>query len=140
MPEAVWKAKMETDVVKENHGAVMEFIEEFLTAESCPGKERMRLLIAADEVFGNIINYSGASRVVVECGRYCGRFLLRFLDDGVSFNPLDREEPDVDLSAEEREIGGLGIYLVKKNMTDVSYEYSDGKNCLTLEKEVEKYE
>ena len=57
-----------------------------------------------------------------------------FEDSGVPYDPLAKEDPDVTLSANERQIGGLGIFMVKKTMDSVSYEYSEGKNILTLEK------
>ena len=61
---------------------------------------------------------------------------LTFIDNGAPYDPLARRDPDVSLSAEDREIGGLGIFLTKKTMDDVRYEYKDGKNILTLEKHI----
>ena len=61
---------------------------------------------------------------------------LTFIDQGVPYDPLKRKEPDVTLPAEERDIGGLGIFLTKKTMDDVSYEYKDGQNILTLKKKI----
>ena len=59
---------------------------------------------------------------------------LTFIDEGVPYNPLEKEDPDTTLSAEDRKIGGLGIYMVKKNMDEMEYEYSDGKNILSMKK------
>ena len=59
---------------------------------------------------------------------------ITFVDHGVPYDPLAREDPDVTLSADEREIGGLGIFMTKQIMDDVAYEYKDGKNILTLKK------
>ena len=59
-----------------------------------------------------------------------------FEDSGIQYNPLANEEPDITLSAEERQIGGLGIFITRKTMDDVSYEYKDGKNNLTLRKKI----
>jgi len=57
---------------------------------------------------------------------------ITFVDSGIPFNPLAQEDPDVHLSAEERAIGGLGIYMAKKTMDDVQYAYRDGHNVLML--------
>ena len=62
--------------------------------------------------------------------------ILTFIDQGVPYNPLETSDPDISLSAEDREIGGLGIYIVKKSMDDISYEYKDGKNILKIKKKV----
>ena len=64
------------------------------------------------------------------------RAVITFTDGGIPFNPLQKEDPDVTLSAEERKIGGLGIYMTKKSMDNVRYEYRDGKNILTLVKNI----
>ena len=60
--------------------------------------------------------------------------IITFIDSGMPYDPLARPDPDVTLPAEEREIGGLGIYMVKKSMDNISYEYKDGKNILTIKK------
>ena len=57
-------------------------------------------------------------------------------DTGIKYDPLANEEPDITLSAEEREIGGLGVFITKKTMDEVLYEYKDGKNILTLRKKI----
>lgn len=62
--------------------------------------------------------------------------VITFIDQGVPYDPLAKEDPDVTLSAEERDIGGLGIYIVKKNMNEITYEYKDGKNILKIRKEI----
>ena len=61
---------------------------------------------------------------------------MTFEDEGVYYNPLEKEDPDVSLSVEEREIGGLGIFMVKKSMDKMEYEYTDGKNVLTITKKI----
>ena len=65
-----------------------------------------------------------------------GEVALKFEDEGVPYNPLEKDDPDVTLSVEDREIGGLGIFMVKKSMDDMYYEYKDGKNILTLMKKL----
>ena len=56
------------------------------------------------------------------------------MDNGAEYDPLEKEDPDVTLSAEDRQIGGLGIFMVKKIMDEVDYRYENGKNVLTLRK------
>ena len=70
----------------------------------------------------------------VECSENPAAAVISFLDSGVPFDPLAKEDPDVSLSAEEREIGGLGIFMAKKTMDDLHYEYRDGQNILTISK------
>lgn len=123
---------------RESHGKVTEFVERILEEEGCPEAERMKLLIVLDELFGNIANYSGASQAAVECGRQNENFLLRLKDDGAAFNPLQQGEPDITGGADERAIGGLGIFLVKKNVTDIQYERQEPYNILTVVKGVGK--
>jgi len=62
--------------------------------------------------------------------------VITFIDQGVPYDPLAKADPDVTLSVEEREIGGLGIYIVKKNMNEITYEYKDGRNILKIRKEL----
>ncbi len=88
--------------------------------------------IAVDEIFSNIAQYSGASSVTLGCALSDGKATLRFSDNGRPYDPTGKPDPDTTLSAEERDIGGLGIFMVKKIMDEVSYEYTDGLNILTL--------
>lgn len=90
------------------------------------------ILIAADEVYSNICKYGQAKRVECICEKKGNVVILRFEDDGKAYNPLDKKDPDVKAGLEERNIGGLGIYLVKQQMDEVKYKYRNGKNCLTL--------
>ena len=113
-----------------------DFVEETLSLSGVPMKVIMRFQIAVDEVFSNIAQYSNAKYSSLECGVDDGCITLVFTDDGVEYDPTAREEPDVTLSAEDRDIGGLGIYMVKKSMDSVEYEYLDGKNILTLKKKL----
>lgn len=123
----------------ENIPAVTAFVDERLKALDCPLKAQMQIDIAIDELFGNIAHYAyqpgvGAATVRVEVAQDPLAVLVTFIDHGVPYDPLAKEDPDTSLSAEERQIGGLGIYMVKKSMDDISYEYKDGQNILTLKK------
>ena len=113
---------------------VCEFLERVLEEGDVPMKVVAQVNIAADEIFSNIARYSGAASVQVDCAAAAGRVTIRFTDDGEPYDPTAQPEPDTTLPAEEREIGGLGILLVKKSMDQMSYAYADGKNILTIEK------
>ena len=105
-------------------------------------KSDMQINIAIDEILSNIINYgypdgSGPVTVTVIEKDDPHRVCIRFEDEGIPYNPLVRNDPDVTLSAEERSIGGLGIFVVKKTMDDVRYVYENGSNILTIEKNLD---
>lgn len=127
--------KLTVPATKEQHGVLTEFIECYLTEKKCPDRALMEMLIAVDEIFSNIVNYGGASHIIVECWESEQIFYLRFWDNGTAFDPLSRNSPDVTLNVQNRNIGGLGIYMVKKFMTDMKYEYKGGYNILTIGKD-----
>lgn len=117
---------------------VLAFIDGVLEESGCPLKTQMKIDIAVEELFVNIANYSykdqeGEAVIGIEASSEGAEISLK--DWGEPFDPLSREDPDVSLSVEEREIGGLGIYMVKKSMDDVRYEYRDGQNILTIRKD-----
>ena len=91
-----------------------------------------KINIVFDEIYANIVNYSKATLVSVFYSIENGKLRISFTDNGIPYNPLEAAEPDTTLSAEEREIGGLGIFMVKKMTESMEYEYTDGKNILTL--------
>lgn len=127
----------------ENIEKVTEFVDEQLELYDCPPKAKIQLDIAIDELFGNIAHYAytpdeGPATVRVEVCENPLSVILTFIDNGVPYNPLNQSDPDVSLSAEERRIGGLGIYMVKKSMDEITYEYHDGQNILTVKKSLEK--
>ncbi|MDO4540034.1 MAG: SpoIIE family protein phosphatase [Syntrophomonadaceae bacterium] len=111
-----------------------DFAEEYFTARGVPFKTVMKLNVAVDEIVSNILRYSGAKQMTVSCLAHDGQASIRFIDDGIPYNPLAKSDPDVSLTAEEREIGGLGIFMVKKSMDGVHYENQGGLNILTVEK------
>ena len=121
----------------ENIPRVTAFIDEQLEALDCPMKPQMQMDVAIDEMFCNISRYAyapdvGEATVRFEFDESTRMASVTFIDSGVPFNPLEKEDPDVSLSAEERRIGGLGIYMTKKSMDEVQYAYVDGQNKLTL--------
>lgn len=131
--------ELTVDATIENVAAVTAFVDEQLEQLNCPMKTQMQVDIVIDELFGNIANYAynpeiGAATVRVEVTDDPLAVVITFIDNGVPYDPLAKADPDITLSAEEREIGGLGIYMVKKTMDDVSYEYKDGQNILRIKK------
>ncbi len=116
---------------------IQEFVGTELEAVGFPIKEQTRLSIALDEILSNIVYYAypdGKGDIGVSCDAEGGQVTVVIEDGGIPYNPLEKDDPDVTLSAEERKIGGLGIFMVKKIMDDVRYEYTDGKNTLTIQK------
>lgn len=125
----------------ENIEAVTDFVNEQLEALDCPVKAQMQIDIAIDELFGNIAHYAynpdvGEATVRVEVMEEPLSVVITFIDQGVPFDPLDAQEPDTSLSAQERSIGGLGIYMVKKSMDEITYAYENGRNILSIRKEL----
>lgn len=120
--------------VLESIPQVCAFLESTLLEYGAPVKVVAQVNVAGDEIFSNIARYSGAADASVDCRVTAGRVVIRFMDDGRPYDPTTQPEPDVTLPAEEREIGGLGIFMVKKSMDRMSYEYANGRNILTIEK------
>ena len=123
----------------ENIEVVTDFVNQQLEELDCPMKAQMQIDIAIDELFSNIAHYSynpevGQATVRVEVVEDPLAVTITFIDNGVPYDPLAKEEPDLTLSAEERQIGGLGIYMVKKSMDEITYEYKDGQNILSIKK------
>lgn len=122
---------------------VLGFIEEMLDKIGCPTKSTMAICVAIEEVFVNIARYAygnkdGDVKLAIELSENDNTVIFRISDKGVPFDPLKKPDPDVTLSAEEREIGGLGIFIVKNTMDSVSYSYKNGENILTMTKKFEK--
>ena len=122
-----------------NIDTVTDFINAELELLDCPMKAQMQIDIAIDEIMSNISNYAyapGTGQVTVRMEREDEprAVLISFSDSGVPFDPLAADDPDTTLSADERKVGGLGVFVVKKTMDDVSYEYKDGQNILRIKK------
>lgn len=125
----------------ENIEKVTDFVNAQLEEIDCPMKAQMQIDIAIDELFGNIAHYAynpetGPATVRVEVTEDPISVIITFIDHGVPYDPLKQEDPDISLSAEERSIGGLGVFMVKKTMDEISYEYRDGKNILRIRKKM----
>lgn len=118
---------------------VLAFVDAQLEEHSCAMNIQLQIDIAVEEIFVNICHYAynpeiGTAVIRVEIQEDPLSVVMTFMDHGKPFDPLAKEDPDISLSAEEREIGGLGIFMVKKSMDDVRYEYKDGSNILTIRK------
>ena len=133
--------ELTVDAAVENIEVVTDFVNEELEKLDCPLKARRQIDVAIDELFGNIARYAYSPDV----GKATVRFsveenplevTITFIDNGIPFNPLEKSNPDTSLSAEERPIGGLGIFLVKKSMDMVEYEYKNGQNILKIKKNI----
>ncbi|MCR5791504.1 MAG: ATP-binding protein [Lachnospiraceae bacterium] len=125
----------------ENLDQVLAFMDETLEAMDCSMKLQTQIDIAVEEIYVNIAHYAytpqvGSATIQLETYDSPRAVSITFIDEGIPYNPLEKEDPDVTLSAEERQIGGLGIFMVKKSMDKVLYRHEDGQNILTLYKEL----
>ncbi len=133
--------EMTIDAAVENIPAVTAFVEEQLEQYNCPMKAQMQIDIAIDELFSNIAQYAytpntGKATVRVEVTENPMVVVITFIDNGIPYDPLAKADPNVSLPADEREIGGLGIFMVKKSMDEITYEYKDGQNILKIKKKI----
>ena len=132
--------KLTVEATTANIDVVTDFVNSRLEKLDCPMKAQMQIDVAIDEIFANIANYAyedgGTATVEFEVDEANRTVKLTFIDSGTPFDPLERQDPDVTLPAEEREVGGLGVFLVKKTMDETHYEHKDGCNVLTIVKKI----
>ncbi len=131
--------RLEIVAKTDNLPQVIGFIDERLEEAGCDMRIQLQMDIAVEEIFVNIASYAyegkeGPSEIIFELNDKVAE--ITFMDSGIPYDPLAKEDPDITLSAEQRQIGGLGIFMVKKSMDDMKYEYIDGKNKLTLFKRI----
>ena len=124
------------DVIPENQDILTAFVEGILAPMDGSMKSQMQINIAIDEIYSNIVKFSGATRVtlIVEVRKATLTARLTFIDNGKPYDPIKQADPDITLPAEEREIGGLGIFIVKKTMDSVSYRRNGENNELAITK------
>ena len=120
---------------------VLAFTEQILEKYECSMKIQMAICVAIEEVFVNVAHYAygeaqGDVKFTISFDKETRNVTFQMVDKGIAFNPLDKPEPDITLSAEEREIGGLGIFITKKTMDLVTYAYENGENILTMIKKI----
>lgn len=132
------KKEITVDSKIENVETLTAFVEDALAPYHPPMKAMTQIDVAVDELFSNVVHYSGAAKMtlVLEVKEDVLSASLTFIDDGVEYDPLAKKDPDVTLSAEEREVGGLGIFLVKKTMDGIIYKREGNKNILRIEKKL----
>ena len=120
----------------EQQEIITAYVDDMLDEADCPPKVKAMLNVAIDEIFSNICLYSGSEYADITCKVSDGVAELVFMDSGKEYDPTQEPDPDTSLSAEDREVGGLGIYIVKKSMDEVRYERKDGKNILVVRKKI----
>lgn len=131
--------ELETEASTDKLDEVTAFVDRQLEAADCPMRTQMQIELAVEEIFVNIANYAyapGTGKAVIKMS-VCGEppvAEMTFIDSGVPYDPLAKEDPDVTLPVQERSIGGLGIFLTKKTMDELSYEYRDGMNIFSMKK------
>ena len=119
--------------------SVLDFVERCVQGLGCSPKAMMQINVAVEEVFVNIARYgysdkTGEVVIYLEKSFEPKTVTITFIDSGVKFDPLAKPDPDITLSAKDRKIGGLGIFMTKKLMDELSYEYRDGHNVLSMKK------
>ena len=124
---------------KKNLPKVISFVNEHLEAADCNMRTQIQIDIAVEELFINISSYAydpeiGTAVVQVTVTDEPLSVEITFIDNGRQYDPLAKEDPDITLPINKRKKGGLGIFMVKKSMDDIHYEYADGKNILTIKK------
>ncbi len=144
----VYKGPVETplsltvEASVDNLPKVLEFLDAHLESLDCPIKAQMQLDVAIEELFVNIAHYAykpGTGNATIQLEKKTSPetdIVITLIDSGMAFNPLEKADPDVSLSAEERQIGGLGIYMAKKTMDSMTYERRDNKNILQVSKKL----
>ena len=125
--------------VVQNLDTVTDFVNEQLDLMGCPMKIQMKIAVVIDEVFSNIAQYAypnggGDVTVCVESLAQPAGMSMTFIDKGLYYDPLQKEDPDITLGINERQVGGLGVFMIKKLMDDIRYEYKDEQNILTIRK------
>ncbi len=135
----IMRKELTLDATVDNIPKVTDFLTAILEEYDFPMKTITQIMLAVEEIFVNIAHYaydSHTGSAYIECDVSDGPLTatITLSDRGTPYNPLTREDPDITLSADERDIGGLGVYIVKQSMDDVAYHYDNGKNILKIVK------
>jgi len=131
---------MKLEASTENLDSVLAFIRQTLVQKNILRKDMNLLMIASEEIYVNIANYAyapgkGFAEIIVSFKNK--NVTITFRDAGKAFNPLEKSDPDVNAEIEDRNIGGLGIYMAKEIMDEIIYSYQGGGNTLTIRKKCE---
>ena len=135
----VMKKEIVVSTLPENIEVLTEFVNTYLNKYTTNERAIAQINVAIDELFSNIVKFAyhpeiGKALLRIELRKEPLSIRITFIDHGRPFNPLDIANPDIEMSTEDREIGGLGIFIVKKTMDEITYEYKDGQNILTIKK------
>ena len=129
--------KLTIEATVENLATVTEFITSSLEEKNCSMKTIMQMELVIEEIFVNVASYAyrpNVGNVTIYKEFDNQSITVSFVDSGVDYNPLEHEDPDTNAEIEDRDIGGLGIFLIKKNVDEISYERKDEQNILTIKK------
>ena len=129
------------DARLESIPAAVDFVDRALEAVGCPMKVQFQFNVAIDELLSNISRYAyapdtGKATVRFEFDAAQNMAHITFIDRGIPYDPLQKGDPDISLTADKREVGGLGIFMVKKMMDDMCYRREDGCNILRISKKL----
>ena len=129
--------ELNIEALEKNLPQVLRFVDDLLELAGCPVKTQLQIDLAVEEIFVNIADYAyasgeGSAVIRAEISENPRKAVITFFDRGIPYDPLEKKDPDVTLSAGERPVGGLGIFLTKKSMDEVTYAYKDGQNVLTM--------
>ena len=125
----------------DNLDRVLQYVDTALELMGCSMKNQIQIDMAVEELFVNIAHYAykgtaGDAVILAGPDPKTGILRITFRDWGIPFDPLAKTDPDISLSVEEREIGGLGIFMAKKIMDTMDYKYENGQNVLTMTKKI----
>ena len=142
MDKVILSKEITIEANTDNLYQVLHHINEMLQTSSCSKRDKLMIDMAVEELFVNIASYAyapgtGSADIRIELLEQPSRVRITFSDSGTPYDPLKKADPDLTLPAEERPIGGLGIYMVKEKMDAVYYEYREGHNVLTIVKNLE---
>ena len=122
---------------------IQRFVKEEVSKQNCDPKVANQISLAIEEMFVNIADYAyqgkkGNCFLTIEFND--NKFTFTFEDEGIPFNPIEKENPNINLPVQDRKVGGLGIYITKTIMDEVKYKYENNKNILTLIIDIDKKE
>lgn len=131
--------QLSISAVASNLPQVLDFVDRTLESLGCSASDQWQLDVAVEEIFVNIASYAygqeaGPAVICIDTPPGPKSVTITFMDHGVPFNPLAKPDPDISLPLGERKRGGLGIFMAKQYMDDITYQYKDGQNILTLRK------
>ena len=138
LPIEPLKRELSIEAATDNLDTVLDFINSALEEGGCPVKLQTKINVAVEELFVNIAHYAykneiGKTTIRVAVG---SEVIIEFEDEGMPYNPLEKDDPDIKAAAGDREIGGMGIFMVKKIMDTVEYRHEDGKNIAVIRKTI----